>query len=196
MDKILTTGSYGICLFSLNPLQDYLKGKAVRSKKLLNKFQKDQDFYLEAIKDGVWLPFAGINSIKYMIKLDGYDTPFSDEWEQKIEYGGFNLAIEDSIWISDIGSFYTFDKEKYKESDLISYQAENNFGKITIYSDFRYDMPSGKYMVSVKGFARKEKLKYPEANCGFFFSLVKVKEFEGFNNPREQELYDFNVANM
>lgn len=35
MDKILSTGSYGICVFSLEVLQDFLKKKRVRTKKLL-----------------------------------------------------------------------------------------------------------------------------------------------------------------
>lgn len=79
MDKILSTGSYGICVFSLEVLQDFLKKKRVRSKKLLEKFQKDKDFYLDAQKEGIWIPFAQINSIDYVIKLDGYDLPFNDD---------------------------------------------------------------------------------------------------------------------
>ena len=51
MDKILDTASYGICVFSLKVLQDFLKKKRVRSKKLLNKFQKDKELYLDAQKE-------------------------------------------------------------------------------------------------------------------------------------------------
>lgn len=29
---------------------------------------------------------------------------------------------------------------------------------------------------------------------GFLFSLVKVESFDGFKNPRESELYEFNIA--
>lgn len=55
---------------------------------------------------------------------------------------------------------------------------------------------SGKYLVSIKGFVRKQKLDFPNPNYGFLFSLVAVDEFESFNDPREDEIYYFNVANM
>ena len=46
MDRILSTYSYGICLFSMEVLQDFLKKEKIRSKKLLHKFQKDKKLYL------------------------------------------------------------------------------------------------------------------------------------------------------
>ena len=45
MDRILSTYSYGICLFSMEVLQDFLKKEKIRSKKLLHKFQKDKKLY-------------------------------------------------------------------------------------------------------------------------------------------------------
>ena len=206
MDKILSTGSYGICVFSLEILQDFLKKKRVRSKKLLEKFQKNKDFYLDAQKEGIWIPFAGINSIDYVIKLEGSDVPFDDAWEQRMEYDGFNIEIKDSLWISDIGSFYTFREEEcsgkegtyktpygimhfYSETDKSYQTLEGN----RRYSGFKYEVPSGKYLLSVKGYARKQTLERPNSNFGFLFSLVRVDAFEGYKNPRE-DTYDFNVA--
>ncbi|WP_433595174.1 hypothetical protein [Lysinibacillus xylanilyticus] len=75
----------------------------------------------------------------------------------------------------------------------VSYQTLDG---ITLNSGFGYNVSSGKYSVSIKGYARKNKLDYPNANYGFLFSLVKVNEFEGFNDPREDERYNFNVADM
>lgn len=68
-------------------------------------------------------------------------------------------------------------------------------GKL-IYTDFRYDVPDGKYLLAVKGYVRGEEAKYMYGNCGFFFSLTKVDEFNGFKNPREEEEYDFNIGSM
>jgi hypothetical protein len=85
MDKILSTTSYGICLFSLEVLQDFLKKEKVRSKKLLDNFKENHDRYLATLREGVWIPFFPINSIKYLINLDGYDLPFNNEWKQKME---------------------------------------------------------------------------------------------------------------
>jgi hypothetical protein len=132
--------------------------------------------------------------------LDGYDPHFSDEWEQKMEYDGFNIEIKDSLWISDTGPLNKFDKDKYTDGNEIPYQVEaligGNFKKMTVYSGFKYEVPSGKYLLSIKGYKRKQELEFPNPNCGFSFSLVAVDKFDGFNNPREDELYDFNVANM
>lgn len=79
MDKVLSTASYGICLFSLEVLQEFLKKEKIRSKKLLNKFQKDKKLYLTMQKEGIWVPVSQINSVKYLVKLEGYDVPFNND---------------------------------------------------------------------------------------------------------------------
>ena len=63
MDRILSTYSYGICLFSMEVLQDFLKKEKIRSKKLLHKFQKDKKLYLAMQKEGIWFP-AGTSYLK------------------------------------------------------------------------------------------------------------------------------------
>lgn len=193
MDRILDTGSYGICLFSIDVLQDFLKKEKVRSKKLLKNFQDNHNRYLASLANGVWIPFLPINSIEYVIKLENYNESFDDEWEEKLAYHDFNIEVKDSLWIADIGSFYEFDKNEFIDNDEVSYQTLDGE---TLYSGFRYNVSSGKYLVSIKGYARREKLEYPNANFGFLFSLAKVNEFEGFKDPREDKKYNFNVANM
>lgn len=191
MDKILTTSSYGICLFSMEVLQEFLKKEKVRTKKLLAFFQKDKKRYLDSQKEGVWVPIAQIDSIDYVIKLEGYDESFNNEWEQKFDYEGFNIEIKDGLWISDIGSFYTFNISEYCGNE-VSYQTLDGKRK---YSDLKYEIPFGKYLLSIKGYARKQPLEYPNPNYGFLFSLEKVDEFDGSKNPREG-IYDFNVAHI
>ena len=71
MDRILSTYSYGICLFSMEVLQDFLKKEKIRSKKLLHKFQKDKKLYLAMQKEGIWFPISKINSGQHLIKLEG-----------------------------------------------------------------------------------------------------------------------------
>ena len=46
MDRILSTYSYGICLFSMEVLQDFLKKEKIRSKKLLHKPELFTEQYL------------------------------------------------------------------------------------------------------------------------------------------------------
>lgn len=193
MDRILTVSSYGICLFSLDVLEDFFKKEKVRSKKLLKNFQDNHNRYLTLLTEGIWIPFLPIDSIKYVIKLDNYNQSFDDEWEEKLVYHDFNIEVKDTLWIASIGLFYEFDKNKFIGNNEVSYQTLDG---ITLNSGFRYNVSSGKYSVSIKGYARKNKLDYPNANYGFLFSLVKVNEFEGFNDPREDERYNFNVADM
>ena len=200
MDRVLSTFCYGLCVFSLDVLLEFLRNEKIRTKKVLQYFQKNPEIYLNTLKEGIWIPFVGINSIDYVIKLVGYDQPFNDEWEQKFDYEGFNIEIKNGLWFSDTKSFHPFDKDKYVGSDEISYQIETLIGSsyemTTVYSGFKYEVPSGKYSLSIKGYKRRQRLEFPNVNCGFLFSLDKVNGFEGFNNPREDELYNFNVANM
>ena len=189
MDKNLSVTDYGICLFSVEVLQEFLKKEKIRSKKILNKFQKDKELYLATQKEGVWLPIVQIASVHYVIKLEGYDEPFNDEWEQKLEYDGFNIEIKDSLWISSISKFHEFDANGFC-GDKVSYQT---YDGVTLYSAYKYDVPSGKYLLSIKGYARKQQLDSSNSNYGFAFSLVKVEEFHGYKNPRESDDYEFNL---
>lgn len=212
MDKLLSASEYGICLFSFEVLQDFLKANKKRSKKLLHLFQKDKKLYLKSQEQGIWFPMAGINFFEYVIKVDGFDEPFGDEWEQKLEYSGFNLEIKNGLWISGFGSLFEFKPEQYGGEegsyavktpfgDIMYYYNKNEVyrksleGKIS-YTDYRYDIPDGKYLLSVKGYTRGEKKNYTYGNCGFFFSLTKVDAFDGFKNPREDEEFDFNVGSI
>ena len=191
MEKKLSTYNYGICLFSVDVLQSFLKKEKVRTKKLLAYFQKDENKYIATQKEGVWVPISQINSGQYVVKLDGYDSGFSEEWEQKFQYDGFNIEIQDTLWISDIGSFITFNKADYAGDTIYFTTGDGNIR----YSDYKYDVPSGKYLLSVAGYVRKSALEQDHVNSGFLFSLTKVDEFVGYKNPREEQ-YDFNVARM
>ena len=154
MDRILSTYSYGICLFSMEVLQDFLKKrKKLDQKNYYINFKRIKNYIQLCKKEGIWFPISKINSGQHLIKLEGYDNTFNDEWEQKFEIEGFNLKIEGGLWISDIGSFYTFNEGEFC-GEAISFKTGD--GDIQ-YSDFKYDVPAGKYLLSVKGFLRKEK---------------------------------------
>ncbi len=191
MEKILSTYNHGICLFSVNVLHSFLKREKIRSKKILDLFQKDMEKYLVSQQEGVWLPLAQINSGEYIIKVKDFDEDFDDEWEEKIEYDGFNLEVDDGIWISDVGSLLTFNPSIFSGTENCF---EDGDGTL-LYSDFKYNISSGKYLVKVKGYVRKQLLGFPNADYGFLFSFTRIEEFDGYKNPREEQ-YDFNVASM
>lgn len=191
MDKILSTYNHGLCLFSVNVLSDFLKKEKIRSKKILDLFQKDKNRYMLSQKEGIWIPLAQINSGEYIIKVQEEDELFNDEWEQKIEYEGFNLNVSDGVWISDIGSLLTFEKSAFCGTEITFEDGDG----VVLCSDTKYNIPSGKYLVKIKGYVRKQLLEYPNSNYGYLFSFTKVDIFEGYKNPRE-EIYNFNIARI
>lgn len=208
MNRVIETSEYGICIYSMDVLQNFIKKEKIRTKKLLSLFQKDKKKYLKLQKEGVWVPFVSIDSVKYCIKIKNHSEEFDDEWEKKLEYEGFNLDVENGIWISDTGSFLEFNEceyqgegeERVEKFGIVSYYSSKERWYRTldgkkIYSDFWYDIPSGKYLLTIKGYARKEIVDRKDVNYGFQFEFKKVDEFDGYKNPREEQ-YDFNVASM
>ena len=205
MDKVISTYNYGLCVFSVDTMTAFLKEKKIRSKKVLELFQKKKDLFLETIEAGIWMPIPSINSGKYVIKVKGYEDSFGDEWTQVLSYDGFNLDVKNGLWISDIGSLLKFDKTEYEgegREETSPYGTVSFFsskeqwhkdleGHIS-YSDYWYDVPEGKYLLTVTGFARKEIIDDKAANYGFQFTLTKVDGFTEAKNPRE-EAYEFNV---
>ncbi|MEK5039318.1 hypothetical protein [Sporosarcina sp. FSL K6-3457] len=192
MEKVLTATSYGISLFSHKIFQDFLKTEKVRTKKVLKNFQENHERYLSSLKDGVWVPFVPIDTLKYSIKVENKGEFFDDDWVKKFDHKDFNIHIDGSIWITGLGLLLEYDKTKFID-DVISSETLDG---IPLSFGFRYDLESGKYLVKITGYSLKEKLDYPNANYGFLFSFVKVDHFEGFNDPREDEKYNFNVADM
>ena len=208
MDRVIETSEYGICIYSMDVLQNFIKREKIRTKKLLALFQKDKKKYLQLQKEGVWIPFAPIDSVGYCIKIKNHSEEFDDEWEEKLEHEGFNLDVGKGIWISDIGSFLDFNENEYQgegeerigKFGIISYYSNTERWYTTlngkrIYSDLWYNIPSGKYLLTIKGYARKEIVDRKAVNYGYQFELKNVNEFEGYKNPREKQ-YDFNVASM
>lgn len=206
MDKIIGTYSYGLCAFSINTMTEFLMNKKIRSKKVLELFQKKKDFYLDSVKEGIWMPVPSINSGQYVLKIEGYDDSFSNEWTQVLSYDGFNIDIKNGLWISDIGLLLGFNKNEFEGEgrEVISpYGTVDYFSDKVIwhkdldgnvsYSAYWYDIPEGKYLLTVTGFARKEIIDKRAVNYGFQFGLKKADEFTGYKNPRE-EGYEFNVG--
>ena len=113
MDRMIDAGGYGICLFSANTLQEFLKREKIRKKKVLSLLQKNDSLYLLTQKEGVLVPLPQIDDENYAIKLAGQDEPFDDKWERKINYEGFNLEIKDGLWITDIDQLEPFEQLEY-----------------------------------------------------------------------------------
>ena len=117
MDREVDAMGYGICIFSADTVQDFLKREKIRKRKLLSLLQKDKELYLSTQKEGILIPLVGINAYNYAIRLEGRDEPFDDRWTQKIDYDGFNLEIKDGLWISNIRQLEPFEPKIYHEKE-------------------------------------------------------------------------------
>ena len=167
MDRMVIAGGYGICLFSADTLQDFLKREKIRKRKLLSLLQKDKELYLNTQREGIFIPLVGIDHYNYAIKLEGQDEPFDDQWVQKISYEGFNLEVKDGLWISAIEQLEPFEPKEYHIKEEEFYTTPGYFGSVehyhspwerwyksetpdvicTIYTDIKYNVPAGKYLV-------------------------------------------------
>ncbi|CAM3764514.1 hypothetical protein FLBR109950_00140 [Flavobacterium branchiophilum] len=191
-NKTLSVYDYGIFLLSEEVFLDFLKNNKVKSKNILNVFQKKHDLYLESILQGAWLPILPIDSVKYKIKITNINEKFDDNWENKLEQEQFNLKIINNVWIGSISELLEFNKSMF-EKDFIS---QETLDGIKLFTGYKYNLISGLFQVKIEGFKRKQLLDYPNANFGFQFTFKKVDSFDGFKDPREDDKYNFNVAQM
>ncbi len=191
-NKTITLSSYGIALLSENAVSAFLKENNIRSKKILKLFQENQSLYLDSLAKGVWIPILPIDATKYRIKIANLDEVFGDEWEKTVEEEGFNLNVKDSLWVISVGILSDLAKE-ILNNDNISYETlDGNM----LYQGFKFECPSGKYTVKIEGYRRTIEREFPEPNFGYLFTLDQVSEFQGYKDPRENDKYFFNVAQV
>lgn len=206
MEKIIETYNYGFSIFSCDVMTEFLKSEKIRSKKVLALLQKDKDTYLKTIEGGIWMPIPSIDAGKYVISFEGFDDSFDDSWGIVLTQQGFNIEVKNGLWFTDIGNFLAFKSEEYfgdgTEVDeaygqTFYYSCKEQYYKEAndkrTYCGFHYDVPDGKYTVTIKGYARKEITDDKAANNGFQISLNKVDEFKEAKNPREDD-YEFNIG--
>lgn len=189
----ITTSSYGLYLLSVDSFTNFLKKEKIKSKKIVAYLQKNHEKYIKSIEVGAWLPIVPIDSIKYIVKVKNLNQSFDEDWEQIINEKGFNLEVgkDNSFWVGDIGSINDWNSNEYLDKETIQYKTLDD---ITIYSDIRFHIKEGKYLVDIVGYKRKQELDYPESNHGYLLNLTEVKEFDFYKDPREDEKYTFNVS--
>ncbi|WP_438712346.1 hypothetical protein ACSTS3_08155 [Aquimarina muelleri] len=192
-NRQLEVSDYGLYLSSPDKMSSFLKNEKIRSKKILDFFQKNHDEYLKSIKEGSWLPILPIDSIEYIVEVN---KALSGDWIEVHKIEGFNLEVgeDNSVWVGSLSNLHNWNLKDYtNDKDFNSYETLD--GEIC-YGSHRFDVPKGKYLVNIKGYKRKEELEYPEANYGFLFEFEKIDEFDGYKDPREDDKYSFNVAQM
>lgn len=190
MNNVINITNYGIALFSPMVLQDYLKKEKIRSKKLLSKFEKEKDVYIKTLEEGIWIPIVKIDAGSYVIKVAGKDESFDDTWIQKFSYEGFQIEIKDTLCIGDIHLL-----EPFQINQEMHYQdMEGN----VINKGCTYALASGKYQLRIEGYVRKEATghtsTYQNPEYGFLFTLDQIDTFMAYQDPRDDERYNFNIG--
>lgn len=192
MSRLIEVASYGLAIFSIEGLSNFLSLKKNKSKNVLKFFQNNHKEYLESLESGIWIPILPIDSIEYEVKIGNLDESFDSNWKLKFNYDGFNLdIIDNTFWIISSGQLADFDKAKYEGNDIISYKTLD--GEI-LNSGFRFNVDSGKYKLSISGYERNEEVEYPQSNYGYLFILEKVDSFQTYNDPREDDKFNFNLS--
>lgn len=192
IEKKITITDYGIYVMSVEKLLVFLKENKIKSKKIFEVFQKNHDLYLKSLQEGVWIPIVPIESTKYIISDN--DACFVEEWGNQFKYEDFSLEINnDTFWIGSFGNLLNLNVDQFinSTSNSISYQTLDG---ITLFKSFKFNLESGKYLVNITGYRRKNVLDYPEANYGYSFQFKKVEKFNGYKDPREDDKYLFNLS--
>ncbi|MET2996870.1 MULTISPECIES: hypothetical protein [Flavobacterium] len=175
---------------SIDKLLSFFKENKIKSKKVLEVFQKNHELYLKSLEEGIWIPILPIESTKYIIN----NIPLNNEWQEEFRYEDFNLNVNDgAYWIGSFGSLLNFNLEQFTNSinESISYQTLDG---VTLFKSFKFNIENGKYLVNIIGYKRKSALEYPEANYGYSFEFKKVEQFIGYKDPREDDKYVFNLS--
>ena len=188
-DKTLTLTEYGIYSLSASRLDAFLKAHRIRARNILARFQKDQALYLQSLQEGVWVPLVPVQAAKCIVKLQNQDESFSQEWEKRCHYEGFNLEIGEKgdLWIGSLGALLEYDAQSFVGPE----QSYETLDGHCLYNGFHYHVPAGKYLLDVTGFDRKSEKEFPHANRGYAFRLRTVEQFDAGNDPRDDSHYIF-----
>ncbi|WP_158978794.1 hypothetical protein [Cellulophaga sp. L1A9] len=192
-NRQLEVSDYGLYLSSTDKINSFLKEEKIRSKKILSFFQNNHNKYLKSIGQGAWLPILPIDSVEYTIEIN---KTLNKDWIEVHRIEGFNLEVgeDNSLWVGSLSNLHNWESKDYtSDKDFNSYETLD--GELC-YGSLRFDITKGKYLVDVIGYKRKEELEYPNANFGFSFILKEVEELFGYKDPREDDKYDFNIAEM
>ncbi|QYN44520.1 hypothetical protein GYM75_06530 [Gilliamella sp. ESL0441] len=187
MNKInkIDSGSYGICLFSLNNFSKYLKKNKIKSKSLINFFNKNKLLSDDTLEKGIILPINTMSFNQFyfdFITENKKQSYFSaNNWTKIAEKGIFNLEInENELWICSMDVLNAWDINKFTQN-ILGYTTKNGVeGKESFYYEAqKMNFASGKYLVTLHGYKR---IKHNEPvnddeDYGLGFELKKVDGF-------------------
>lgn len=182
----IDSGSYGICLFSLKEFSKYLKNNKIKSKSLIDFFNKNRSLSDETLKKGIILPINTMSFNQFYFDLflseNKKSNYFSDNnWTEIANKGTYNLEInENDFWICSMDVLNTWNANKFTQS-ILGYPIKNGVeGKESFYYEAqKLDFDSGKYFVTIHGYKRLKhnKLINNDEDYGLSFEFKRVDDF-------------------
>ncbi len=184
MSRILRVSGYGLQLYSVDCLLDFRKKARIRTKKMLDLFQKNHDKYMAILESKSWLAFPGIDSIYYQICFSHLNEKFTDDWKKVFDYDGYQLKVgsDNAIWIETLDAFDCWEITEYENVEEISYMTLDG---VKLTNAYKVNISEGFYTVGISGHRRR--LSDSEFEAGFLFSLTKNNKEQGVKDPRNDD---------
>ena len=149
---------------------------------MISYFSKDNDSFYDFITKGAFIPVHHIIYDRYSLyfSIGKYDKKLIKDWNIKIQWSNFNLAVDNSnsVWAIEIDEMEKWSLKKLKKIEQIEgkyYDIDEN--EYTEYKALKYNIPENKYNVNIYGLEKKVKNKTDRENYGFLFELMNVDKF-------------------
>jgi len=181
-DKKISTQGYGFVIVSAEIFEQCRKDKSINDRKMISYFSKDNDSFYDFIRKGAFIPVHHIIYDRYSLyfSIGKYDKKLIKDWNIKIQWSNFNLAVDNSnsVWAIEIDEMEKWSLKKLKKIEQIEgkyYDIDEN--EYTEYKALKYNIPENKYNVNIYGLEKKVKNKTDRENYGFLFELMNVDKF-------------------
>lgn len=191
-NRIISVTDYGFFLVSMKKLESFLKEKKIRVKNLLKYLDKNKINLFEASEKGILLPVNQISSFDYQIyfSMEHVDSSIFDEWEICYSFDDFNFEITDNeFWLISFNMFNEWNPNDFKTTETFvgSYIPTGASMDLFFYNHgLKYNLPNGKYKVTVEGLKRKQLTTDDNKNFGFSIYFRQLGDAENviFTNCR------------
>lgn len=181
----LTVFDYGIFIFSPSILAKFLKSNKVRTKNIVNYFDRNREKLCEAVSKGIFIPLSQVSSATYWISIE---KPIGEEYTQKVYCDNINLQVDDDLffWICSANLLYEwnpndFDDTKGEYIEQIADGPDMNLKKFRLAFNDKAQSLFNKLKIS--GFESKDNqyaylIEITNSNPNDFLNYADVANFD------------------
>ena len=118
-DKKISTQGYGFVIVSAEIFEQCRKDKSINDRKMISYFSKDNDSFYDFIRKGAFIPVHHIIYDRYSLyfSIGKYDKKLIKDWNVKIQWSNFNLAVDNSnlVWAIEIDEMEKWSLKKIEK---------------------------------------------------------------------------------